>query len=421
MKSFFFDFLYLLASALRTFCIFLFLESFLNATKTRRRMLGYIAFYIIISSEYLFLDVPIVTFLLNIIGLFILTLFYKDDLKRKVLGIIFIYTISLFSESFSLIYDHYLDLSIFKQGNYSSYIGVIVTPIIMFVFVIIYRHYKNSQESIHLPTRYWLAVLLVPISCIAMMLIVSTVLISPWQYLSVEIILFSITLSVFLITEKQISFFIQEAEAKSIKAQNLYYLKQFEEINKSNNTIRSIQHDMNNHFLALQALAEKDKSRDIYQYISSLREELGKTKSIDSGNPTIDSILNAKINSANKSGKKMSVSLQVPNKLPIDDVDVTILLGNLLDNAIDHSSGDIYVLIRFTSGRLLLLCENPTAVTPEKSNRFYKTTKEYSLMHGYGLINMQRIATKYSGEVQCNIENGVFTTRILLYLSSPCV
>ncbi len=420
MKSPFFDVLYLLASALRTFCIYLFFESFFSTPKKNGRIIGYTVFCLTISSEYLFIDIPIITMSLNLIGLFLLTMFYFDDLKRRILGIVYIYAVCIFSESISLLYDQYFDLSLFKHGSYSSYVGVIITPIITFIFVIIYRHCKNLQESIHLPTRYWITVLLVPISCIAMMLIVSTVLINPLQFLSVEIILFTITISVFMITEKQISFFIQEAEAKSIKAQNLYYLKQFEEINKSNNTIRSIQHDMNNHFLALQALAEKDKSHDIYQYISSLREELGKTKSIDSGNPTIDSILNAKINSANKSGKKMSVSVQIPDNLTIDDVDMTILLGNLLDNAIDHSSGDICVLIRYTSGRLLLLCENPIDFTPVKSSRFFKSSKENSALHGYGLLNMQRIATKYSGEVQCNIENGVFTTRILLYLSSPC-
>ncbi len=417
MKTLIFDLLYLISSILRVFCTFLFFESFLRSPKVRWRAFGYIFFYIIISFEYLFLDIPIVTILLNLVGLFLLTLFYFGDLKRKVLATVFIYLISLFSESISLLYDQYFDLSLFKQGNYSSYVGVIISPIITFIFVIIYRHHKNTQNAVYLPTRYWLAVLLVPVSCITMMFIISTVLINPWQFISVEIILFTITISVFLITEKQVSFFIQEAEAKAIKTQNLYYLKQFDEIKKSNETIRSIQHDMNNHFLALQALAEKDKSEDIYQYISNLKDDLSENKSIDSGNPTIDSILSAKISAAIKSGKTMSVSIQIPDNLAIDDVDITILLGNLLDNALDHSSGDIHVLIRYTSGRLLLLCENPIGFTPIKDKRFFKSSKENSALHGYGLLNMQRIASKYSGEVNCSVENEIFVTRILLYLS----
>ena len=420
MKSLFFDLLYLIASFLRTFCIFLFFESFFSTPKKNGRIIGYTVFCLTISSEYLFIDIPIITISLNLIGLFLLTMFYFDDLKRRILGIVYIYAICIFSESVSLLYDQYFDLSLFKQGNYSSYVGVIITPIITFIFVIIYRHHKNTQSTIYLPNRYWLTILLVPVSCIIMMLIISTVLIKPWQYISVEIILFTITISVFFITEKQMSLFIQEAESKAIKTQNLYYLKQFEEIKNSNNNIQAIQHDMNNHVLTLQTLAEKDKSEDIYQYISHLRDDLRKNKSIDTGNPTIDSILSAKMSTADESGKSMSVSVQIPDNLTIDDVDMTILLGNLLDNAIDHSSGDICVLIRYTSGRLLLLCENPIDFTPVKSSRFFKSSKENSALHGYGLLNMQRIATKYSGEVQCNIENGVFTTRILLYLSSPC-
>ena len=97
----------------------------------------------------------------------------------------------------------------------------------------------------------------------------------------------------------------------------------------------------------------------------------------------------------------------VPQNLPLPFSDTVTILGNLLDNAVRSCAvcgekTEIILSVVYQQNTLLFHMENPCRE---------KTMKPY----GTGLRNVVRAARKYSGTVCTKLENGNYTTDVVLY------
>lgn len=101
---------------------------------------------------------------------------------------------------------------------------------------------------------------------------------------------------------------------------------------------------------------------------------------------------------------------------------MTIILGNLLDNAIEASSKVeenpyINVKLKYDKGRLFLQVANPYAgELIEKSGKFI-TTKADKDNHGIGLESVKKVIQKYSGTMSVDYDDNIFSVVILMYLN----
>ena len=105
-------------------------------------------------------------------------------------------------------------------------------------------------------------------------------------------------------------------------------------------------------------------------------------------------------------------------------VDFAIILGNALDNAIEASakianSDDriVSISISVKNKSLIISIINPVAHDVDINHLI--TTKQQSNLHGFGILSMKNVASKYHGEIAFQCENKMFTTHILL-MNSPC-
>ena len=101
--------------------------------------------------------------------------------------------------------------------------------------------------------------------------------------------------------------------------------------------------------------------------------------------------------------------------------DLTIILGNLLDNAIYAASRvetDPYVdvKVKYDKGRLLLQVYNPFEGEIIEEEGKLLTTKEDKERHGIGLINIEKVLKKYDGTMDIDYEDNVFSVTILMYI-----
>ena len=101
-------------------------------------------------------------------------------------------------------------------------------------------------------------------------------------------------------------------------------------------------------------------------------------------------------------------------------MDLSIVLGNAIDNAIeatlnipDETKRVIQVYIYNTERQLMIYVKN-NVVENVSISSIEETTKEDKLLHGYGILNMRQIAQKYNGAVTFKCENNVFNTAIIL-------
>ena len=115
----------------------------------------------------------------------------------------------------------------------------------------------------------------------------------------------------------------------------------------------------------------------------------------------------------------MVLQVQLSEKIEIDEMELGVLLGNLLDNAIEAAEkitdspmpSCIHVQIRALMDRIWICVDNPTV---EKSGPVsnLSSTKQDKEHHGYGLQSVQSIAEKYDGSLSITWDNYCFTIEI---------
>lgn len=399
--------------------MYLFFETFFTeSTKDVVKKVSYILFYLIISMEYVWLDIPILTLSLNIIGLLGLAFLYPSNYKKRVLGAGFILALLLASEAIVASLTGYLNFSLINQGDYSSLAGIVCVPLVSFLVLIVYRKIKRQNSDISVPVFYWITVVIVPIACIYIILLGFSIKnIQMWQLVSIVIIVFAVILSVFQLYEKQVEFFQEENWKNMLEAQNQYYYKQLGVYKEMTNATRSVRHDMKNHLLAIASLAEKQNSNGVGDYVHDLQEMIYSIyKYVTTGNIVFDSILNSKMLQAQEKGLTLEFKIAIPDELDMDDVDCTILFGNLLDNAIENAEGRIYFSVRYDRGRILVHCENEFRGERKQQGSSFATTKQDSQNHGYGLQNIRRVVRKYDGELVLSDHNHVFKADIIMFI-----
>ncbi len=197
--------------------------------------------------------------------------------------------------------------------------------------------------------------------------------------------------------------------------------KQVREIQNMYRQVRGWRHDYRNHIQNMKIqLAEKNYDK-LDSYLSELAEDLNTVDTvIKTGNVMADAILNSKLQSAEKLNVALNVKANIPEKLPLSDVELCAVMGNLLDNAIEacanlsENERFMRIYIGQLKGQFYMSVQN-SAGKVKKLGGEYMSTKEGE--HGYGLFRIDRVAKKYSGYVNRQNEEGIFATEIMLPLT----
>ncbi len=203
--------------------------------------------------------------------------------------------------------------------------------------------------------------------------------------------------------------------------QNTVMSRQVEEVNHLYLTMRGWRHDYHNHMQSLKAYLTKQQYDEAYTYLNSLENDLDDiTQIVTTGNVKVDAILNSKFSLALNNNIQLDFKATVPEHLDISDLDLCVLIGNLVDNAVEAC----YVLeekdrfIRFYMGtykqQFYLTLTNATNEVVRKLDEEYITTKRGN--HGHGLKRINNVVEKYNGMINRKNEPGVFVTEIMLPL-----
>lgn len=188
--------------------------------------------------------------------------------------------------------------------------------------------------------------------------------------------------------------------------------------------MRQYRHDNRHHRAVLSELASKGDLEEIKDYLAQLSEQdedLKKKNVLYTGNYMVDAIINGIIAKEAYSDVKFHCEGKLPRKLMIQDVDLSELLSNGLENAAEaclHSNGDKCVLFKAASYENMIHCEikNTYDSTRYKalSKGDFETTKKDSEYHGYGIESMRRIVKKYDGKLEYIVEPEWVITDIYL-------
>ena len=198
--------------------------------------------------------------------------------------------------------------------------------------------------------------------------------------------------------------------------------KQVREIQNMYRQVRGWRHDYRNHINNMKIQLSQENYDGLSDYLNELADDLDTVDTvIKTGNVMADAILNSKLNVAEKMNVQLNVKANVPETLPMSDVELCSVLGNMLDNAVEacgtlpEEERFMRVYIGKLKGQLYLSVQN-SAGKVRKEKGSYLSTKEGE--HGYGLFRIDRVAKKYGGYVNRQNEEGIFATEIMIPLQT---
>ena len=227
---------------------------------------------------------------------------------------------------------------------------------------------------------------------------------------------------IFILLEYLLQRIMKREEDKTIIYQNKLMKQQMDEIENIYMTMRGWRHDYHNHLQSLKGYLSLNKVEQMKDYLNELETDLDSIDTLyHSGNLQLDSILNAKLAIAEKGQIRIHCDASIPPQLHVSDLDLCVILGNLLDNAIescrkikDSDERFIRVYIGILKKQLYISITNATSETVKQRTDHYFTTKRGD--HGHGLKRVDQVVKKYDGYLNRQNEPGVFATEIVLPL-----
>ena len=263
-----------------------------------------------------------------------------------------------------------------------------------------------------------------------------------------------------------------KSEKEELAAQNqaaALQLKSQKEISAVYEQMRALKHDMKSHLYTVAGLLEMGEYQKAQEYIGQIEEKTAEGDFTKTQNPVIDALLAGKGALARKEKIQVEVSAALKTELLIRDSDLTIVLGNLYDNAVEacmkiatadkdvtadknvtadnHVTEENYAAAKeskrwiriqlvSTQNDFMIVFENPVAQSQpnvdqqrKRKNRsignpisgsisgvgeryVWKSTKTDGEPHGYGTKNIDKTVKAYGGYCSRTIENGIFSCHI---------
>lgn len=207
-----------------------------------------------------------------------------------------------------------------------------------------------------------------------------------------------------------------ETDMAAMERQLEIQLQSYEQLAMSIEAARAARHDLRHHLAALAAFVEDGDTEGLSRYLSEYRESLPEEDDLNiCGNYTVDIIVRHYLSQAKKAGAQLDIKLELPADIGIRDTDLTIIFGNLFENAVQGVAGQTegrrFVSARcgVEQGKLILTVDNSKA--PGTLGR-----KSRNISLGIGQLSVKAVAEKYSGSVRFEDLSDTYRASVLLTL-----
>ena len=184
---------------------------------------------------------------------------------------------------------------------------------------------------------------------------------------------------------------------------------------------RRLRHDFRQHLHVISGLTEAGQLDELKHYLSQYESELSEARPTLCANPAVDALAGHYDHEARQKGVPIEWKLELPVLLPMPEADLCMILGNLLENALDASrkltpdQRQIRVMVRMLSPAMLgIVVENRYDGVLKKQSGILHSTKHEGI--GIGLVSIETAVRKYNGDLTVETKNNVFRANVLLNL-----
>lgn len=218
-------------------------------------------------------------------------------------------------------------------------------------------------------------------------------------------------------------------EKAELETRNMVYQTQVEayriqisEREEAVKEFRLLKHDMKNHLIYMEELIRQKKDEEVCKYIDELLNSRGLSQRgvVNSGNILVDGLINYKIPYMKSLNIDFRAEVTIPFDLRFPEDNLCIIIGNLLDNAIEgtqkikESKRQIYLEMMLKKDNLFILIKNPCIEKSLRKKGSYFLTTKNDEDHGMGLLSVKRAVEECQGSLYINVEKGIFQVSVML-------
>ena len=225
----------------------------------------------------------------------------------------------------------------------------------------------------------------------------------------------------FLIIEGTLYFYKKGYEFQTEQFRRDLMEHQYEEIKGVYMDMRGWRHDYHNHMQVMKAQLALGNLEEIQEYLNALEKELDHEDTlVKSGNLMTDAILNSKLTLARRQKIRINCNAKIPERISVEDVDLCVILGNLMDNALEackqiaEENRFLRIYMKVNKSQLYLSIQNSAKEDPDFNEQNYITKKRGN--HGLGMKRVQTAVEKYQGYLNLANEPGIFAAEVTIPL-----
>ncbi len=229
-------------------------------------------------------------------------------------------------------------------------------------------------------------------------------------------------LALFFTVESTLYFYKKGYEFRTEQFRSELMEHSYGEIRDIYMDMRGWRHDYHNHMQVMKARLSLGDIEGMGAYLDQLERELDRVDTlVRSGNLMTDAILNSKLTLARRNHIQVNCKAKLPEQLPLEDVDLCVILGNLLDNAIEacqklkEDSRTMRLYMAVNKGQFYLSLQNSAPEEPDFDARNYITSKRGN--HGLGMKRVKAAVDKYHGYLNLANEPGIFAAEVTMPLA----
>ncbi len=361
-----------------------------------------------------------------ILAFFALSFLFKGKLTTRAIISVLQYLILIITEVIILfVITMIFSATTAEVINTPSYrlLGIVASKMFaLLVINVIRSQYKRNR---YLSTSYWILFFLILLSSVATMFLICKL---TYDIDGGYIYELSMLCSFGLLYSTFFALYLYEhltEQAETIRKQEQYeqhlrtQLKHLDDILITQKQVKKFKHDYNNFQIGLQAYLDNNDMTGACKYLKDLREKSNNSDGvIETGNIALDAILSTKIPIAESKGIIVNTKIQIPEEMSVEPIDMCIIFGNALDNAIEAcervETADKRITITIICKDEAVLCK-VVNTAPKPENSMLDTSKSDKQNHGFGLENIKTALLKYNANPTIERTDTEFTLKFVIF------
>lgn len=303
---------------------------------------------------------------------------------------------------------------------------VLLVNILYTLFLYIILRFRDYKFDV-LKWTDWVAFIVIPIVSIIILTLTYTISLETnltrehslyLGLVSIGIIIVAILIWIMLIKISKDSEF--KLQYMLLQQQYKYQNENIMQANKSMKNIAALRHDMKNKLLCIGELIKSGQTDKALEMCGACSVEVKQSTGtfINTRNIMLNSIVNVKLSQANENFIDCKVVVTESFE-DVADTDLCIILGNILDNALEavsklpENNRKIAISLQREGGYRYIVVKNSIGESILKKNPKLISTKSDKSVHGIGIKSVEQTVKKYKGEIQYNEKGNIFSVYII--------